>query len=562
MKHSFGQKIVIIGAVVLLLAYGSYGQDLTHFKEKRVTFHGNLSATGIFYRSVGIMARKPPFTYILSGNFTLNVKGLALPFSFTYSDRNFNFRQPFNRFGISPKYKWITLHLGYRNISFSRYVLGGHTVLGAGVELTPGLFRFGAVYGRLRRRTNQATKIYEPLTDTLTSFTRKIISIKVGVGNAKNFFDVIVLRAADDSTSVDPSIKEIGKFPEANFVTGINSHFTFWRNIRFELEGAYSIYTDNQNTVLTGDVPDILTKIIPVNVTTHGSYALRSLLEYRSEKGLIFGLKYRRIAPEYQSMGTYFINNDLENITFHTGFRALKQKLHFNGSIGLERNNLQTARNATTKKLIGSAMLSYNPFRQFGITLNYSNYSINQQPGRVQIADSVKLYQTNGTLVVMPHLQLTGKNNKTAHFISLVFTRMNLDDKNSYTSSINSFSTTNYIFTYNITFVETGWSAIVTLNSNKVELSTGNSNNSGATLGMNKRFFKSKITTGITATVSQNKNDLQTLLVFNYGFTGQARLGKHHRIRIRLNFISKKDKALNNLQTNEQIGDLSYVYAF
>ncbi len=545
-----------------MVTFSSFGQDLSHFKENKITFHGNLSTTGIFYHSLGITARKPPFTYILSGNFTLNLKGLALPFSFTYSDRNFNFRQPFNQFGISPKYKWITLHLGYRNISFSKYVLGGHTILGAGIELTPGLLRFGAVYGRLRRRTNQATKIYEPLTDTLTSFTRKIISFKLGVGNRRNFFDLIVLRAMDDSTSISPSTKEIGKFPEANLVTGIHTHFAISTAIHFELESAYSIYTDNQNSALIDDIPGFVSKIIPINLTSHGSYALRTMLEYRNKKGLLFGLKYRRIAPNYKSMGTYFINNDLENITFNTGFKALKQKLHFNGSIGMERNNLKVARNATTKKLIGSAMLSYNPVRQFGITINYSNYSINQQPGRVQIADSVKLYQTNGTFMVMPHVQLLSKNNKTSHFISLVFTQMNLDDKNSYTSNINSFSTINYIFSYNITFIKAGLTALMTLNNNKVEMSTGNSSNAGGTIGISKRFFKNKITTGITTNISQNTNDQQTMLVFNYGLAGQARLGKHHRIRLRINFISKKDKTNDNQQANEQIGDLSYVFTF
>ena len=168
-------------------------QDLTHFKENKSSVHGSVAATGIFYNSRGITPRKTPFSYVLNGNLVVNLKGFILPFSFTYSDRNKSFRQPFNQFGLSPKYKWITLHLGYRNINFSKYVLGGHTIFGAGIELNPGKFRFGAVYGRLRKSTNQATNVNNPLNDTITSFTRKVMSIKIGVGTKKTFVDLIYM---------------------------------------------------------------------------------------------------------------------------------------------------------------------------------------------------------------------------------------------------------------------------------------------------------------------------------------------------------------------------------
>lgn len=562
MKTKFVKQISLILFFSFIALRGSYGQDITHFKENKTSFHGNLSATTIFYHTNGLTQRKPSFAYILGGNFTLNLKGFIFPFSFTYSDQNKSFRQPFNHYGVSPQWKWIKVHLGYRNINFSKYVLGGHTVLGAGLELTPGLFRFGIVYGRLQRKTNQATSIYNPISDTITSFTRKMISFKVGVGNRNNYFDFIVLRATDDSTSIDPSVKETGNFPATNFVTGINTHFTFTPTLHFEAEAAYSIYTANQNSVIAFDVPDFVNKVIPINLSSKGLLAVSALFEYKNKKGLKFGLKYRRIDPGYQSMGSYFINNDLENITFNTGFAAFKRKLRFNGSIGLERNNLKTARNATTKKVIGSAMFSYDPIRQFGITLNYSNYSINQQAGRIQIADSVKLYQTNGTFMVMPHVQLMSNDNKLSQFISIIFTRMKLNDKNIYTGSLNSFTTINNMINYTITFIPIGLSATAAVNYNKVNMSIGNSTNTGGSIGINKSFLKNKITTGFIANITQSKNAQQTYLVFNTGINGRMRLGKHHSFRIKVSLISTKDKTNSIQNSNEQIGDFSYVFTF
>jgi len=40
---------------------------------------------------------------------------------------------------MSPYYKWITIHVGYRNINYSQFTLAGHTILGAGIELHPGI---------------------------------------------------------------------------------------------------------------------------------------------------------------------------------------------------------------------------------------------------------------------------------------------------------------------------------------------------------------------------------------------------------------------------------------
>ena len=536
-------------------------QDLTNFKQNRSSVHGSFGTTGIFYNSSGITPRKTPFSYILNGNLVVNLKGLVLPFSFTYSDRNKSFRQPFNQFGMSPKYKWITLHLGYRNINFSKYVLGGHTILGAGIELTPGKFRFGAVYGRLRKSTNQATNIYNPLNDTIISFTRKMMSFKIGVGTNKNFIDLIVLRAADDSASISPTALEKGVFPSTNFVTGINTRLSLTKTLHMEAEAAYSIYTSNQNSIFRMEIPDFVQKIIPINISTKGYLAMRALLEYRNSKGFKFGLKYRRIDPGYQSMGTYFLNNDVENITFNSAFNLMKRKMNFSGSIGLERNNLKLARSATTKKLIGSAMVSYNPVKFFGITVNYSNYSINQQAGRIQIADSVKLYQTNGTFMVMPHLQFLSGNKKVSHFISLVYTQMELKDKNPSSIYNNSFTTTNNILSYNITFLSLYLTGTLSFNYNKVKMSSGNSTNTGGSVGLSKGFKKGKINLGFSINITQSKNNQQIMLVTTPALTGIARLGKHHSFKLKANIISNNNKTYNH-SSLEEIGDLSYVFTF
>jgi len=261
-------------------------------------------------------------------------------------------------------------------------------------------------------------------------------------------------------------------------------------------------------------------------------------------------------------MGTYFINNDVENLTVNAGFNAFKRKLRFSGSIGLERNNLNTARNATTKKVIGSAMVSYDPIRIFGITINYSNYSINQQQGRIQIADSVKLYQSNGTFMVMPHFQFFNSKNTISQFVSLVFSEMKLNDKNPASNYNNSFTTINNMLSYSITFVPIVLSVNASINYNKVNMTVGNSTNTGGTLGISKGFLKNKLSLGLTVNLTQSVNDQQTMLVFTPSFNARAKIGKHHSLRLKANIISNHNVTNNNLSSTEQIGDFSYVFTF
>ena len=138
-----------------LCSLTAYSQDLSTIKnEKPFAISGRIDARTIMYSSSGIDGRRSPFTYILSGAPTLSFYGITVPITFTISEQERNFSQPFNQIGLSPTYKWLTLHGGYRNVRFSPYTLAGHTVLGGGAELRPGKWEIGFMTGRLNRSTS------------------------------------------------------------------------------------------------------------------------------------------------------------------------------------------------------------------------------------------------------------------------------------------------------------------------------------------------------------------------------------------------------------------------
>ncbi len=416
---------------------------LPSFSQKK-QISGGLSATSIFYNAKGIDNRKDPFSYILSGNVNIPFFGSSLPFSFLINNHSNQFGQPFNRFGLSPKYKWATLHLGYRNIKFDPLVFNGHQVLGAGLELNPGKFRFGAVVGKFRGDLNLAKKVDEISIDSLGQYSRKGFAVKMGIGSNKSFFDLIFLKVSDELPTIPQTTSDIIKPPSANTALGFNTKMSFSPQLAFTMNAAYSIYTTNlySKTIDLGEsfIFDVLP---PLNLSTEHYYAIKSALSYKPNSNLLFAVKYRRIEPGFKSMGLYFLQSDAENITLNTSISLWKNKIKMTGAIGGERNNLNGIRGTTSKRTIGSASLNFNPNKNFGLTANYSNFSINQYGDVVQIADSIKLYQTNSQFAVVPRYIIYGE--KVNHVIMIMYNSSNMNDKNPNTNKITEFKLTNYM---------------------------------------------------------------------------------------------------------------------
>ena len=151
------QTLLLAMITMLLSVVISQSQDIENLKDaKALEIKGSLSASAIFFDVNGRKSSRQPFSWLLRGDPIFYIYGIALPVSIVVSEQERDFRQPFNRFGISPTYKWVKLYAGYQNLNFSTYSLAGHAITGAGVELTPGKFRFAYMHGRLLRAVNSS----------------------------------------------------------------------------------------------------------------------------------------------------------------------------------------------------------------------------------------------------------------------------------------------------------------------------------------------------------------------------------------------------------------------
>lgn len=562
MKHCFLHLLPYLFTAVLFCPYPSYSQQLENIKnEKPVTFHGNIGANIIGYNVKGIEKRMDPFSLVFAGNATLSLYGINMPFSFRLSDKKADYTQPFNQFGLSPSYKWITIHGGYRNLKFSDFTLAGHTFLGAGIELNPGKFRFGAIYGRFKKNNGQ----FENERDTIKNFNRKGYAIKVGVGSRKNFVDLILLNIKDDSLSLSDFNGTSSANPEQNAVIGINSFFTLSKTLTFETEIAASLFTTNASIpgIISSEDGAMLrrvNKFIIINESSEFTTAARSSLNYKSKK---FGLKaeYRRIDPKYKSMGAYYFNDDIENFTLAPSVPLFHKKLYIRGSIGLQRDNLRNSKLATTVRTISSTNLSFNPVPIFGIDINYSNYSNNQKAGRMPVIDTLKLFQTTSNLSISPRLMFT--NTRMNHMVLLLFNRSGLHDKNARTAEYSESTATIINLNYSINFNEQMLGLIAGFNHTLLENIVGQNKVTGFTAGGSKSWMEGAINVGLNSSVMRSDYASEKGWIYVNSLNGSYQANKHHNIRLGIYFTQQiyPDGSINK-NFNEIKGDLSYAYTF
>jgi hypothetical protein len=564
------KKYLLLFALICLGHYRLFAQDLDNIgHQKPITLSGSIQAQGIFYNANGIQNRRAPFTYYFSGDPTISIYGIDIPLSFAVSQADRSFRQPFNQYGLSPTYKWVTVHLGYRDVSFSPYTLGGHTMLGAGIELNPGKLRVGFMYGRLNRATtiDTTTQALVPF-----SFSRKAFAAKLGYGTERNFFELSYLSAKDDSTTKPTGLTAQQSYisPAKNDVVGYVSRFSMFRYFIFESDGALSLYTNDINSPieLNNGGSSILNKLrstFGLNGTSAYYTAFSAGLGYKSRNyGL--KLKYKRVDPDFQTMGAYYFSSDYENWTVNPSANLNKGKIRFNGSLGFQHDNLKDQKAATNHRVVGSFNAGVDITKSLSVDAVYTNFSDNQKAQTVLFADSLKIVQTTQTITVMPRYMII--NADLVQIISGSMTRNSLNDYNNFYSTdavSRSIKTTQYMLSYNVNFTKKMLNAYVNVSDTKLTGQGMQNSYRSATLGGSKIFFQ-KLQTGLSGTVTSSKAlAADDAIIINA--TGNLAYRVTKKQLVSLNFFLTNNKAKNVMpqsQPNftETRGELSYILSF
>ncbi len=528
-------------------------------KPVRVT--GSLSAYAGVYAASGSEARNQPSPFGLNGVVTISLPGgISLPFSATLGNQGSAFRQPFNQFGVSPTYRWITVHAGYRNVRFSPFTLAGHTFLGGGVELNPGKLRIGAVYGRFNKAIE--SDLADP--NVLPSFRRTGYALKLGYGTASNYFDVVLLKAADDTASARLRADERRVAPAENAVLGVTSRLNFLeRKLFLELDGAVSAYARDTRAAavaVEGTGPgSLFLRLFTPRLSSQVTTAVQVGLGYR---GKVVGLKlqYKRVEPNFLTMGAYYFQSDIESYTLAPSLNLLGGKVRLLGSLGLQHDNLSSHKAARTGRTIGSFTLAYNPVPSFGLDLQFTNYGISQRAGLRPVIDTLKLAQN--TFSALANLRYSVQSPLFSHTVTLTAQRQQLQDLNARTAVFTENTNTFLSLGYYAQQTEKGVGANLSGSYTQTDLAQGGALRFfGPSLGLNVATLNRVLTADLTGSYLFNRQEELRGKVINASLTLGYLLAPRHHINLLGSYLNS-DTGLAEQRFNEWRGTAGYTLTF
>lgn len=526
---------------------------------RKVNLSGQIELYAGLYRASGIAPRNPASPLGINASATLELPGgVYIPFSATIGNQGAAYQQPFNQFGASPTYKWAKAHLGYRNVNFSPFTLGGHTFLGAGVELNPGLFRVGAVVGRFNKAIEQ--NLANP--DIIPAFQRKGYAVKLGIGRPNNYFDLIAFKAKDDLSSIaTDSVTNTLTQPGENMVLGASSRLLIFRKFTFEGDAGLSGYTqDVRDTEVQYDAKtaEVLGPFFTARQSTTVTFAGQSAIGYRSK---VFGVKlqYKYIEPGYRTMGAYYFQNDLKSYTIAPELTLAKGKVRLLGSYGIQEDNLRKNKSNQMARQIGSFMAAINPAQIFGIDLQVSNYGIAQRAGLRPVIDTLRLEQNNFSWMVNTRLNFLGSS--ASNLFMLTFSEQRLNDLNAETQDLTENRNLNANLSWVFNHIGAQLGINLSLMYNKTTLPLGKELQFyGPSLGFNKRLGE-RFNAGIQGSYLLNKQNDVDGSILNATAQAAYQLRRNHELALQITYLNS-NTGIASERFNELWGNLGYYFRF
>lgn len=494
-------------SVRMQAAITSTSQNLDEFSFKKgLTMNGGLSFSNSFYSGSDSLVYRDPYAMFLNGNLNFNLWGISMPFSFSYSNTQKSYTQPFNRFKLDPRYKWVHLLVGTNVMEMSKYTLSDHDFTGVGVELTPGNWNISGMYGRLKKAVEFDSKVENYST---VSYKRMGYAAKVGYDASFGEYNVTFFHGEDDKNSLDDEVPmECYLTPQEN--TAVSASVTQKFLKYFYVHGEYAVSIYNSNILTEEDEPaktgNILDRILGRNVSERYVDACNAALGYQ---GQVWGvaLQYERVAPYYTTLGGYYFTNDLENFTLTPNVKLMKGKLTLSGNFGLQYNNLNGDNANDTHHVVYSANASYSSGKAWNASLSFSNFTTYTKlkpvsyPYYTDALDSLNFYQLSRSL--SGSVSYTFGSEAVVDVISgnAAYQTANIFQEDKLTS-FSDFYSGGLSFSQQIAAWAMGWSLF--LNGSFSDASSSETSYFGPGAALNKGFFRNRLTTGISCNYNWN----------------------------------------------------------
>nr|WP_321450586.1 hypothetical protein [uncultured Carboxylicivirga sp.] len=345
--------------IILLCIHTAYSQQLDQIgKKDAVKVNGGINVNQVYRSNAG--SGVDPYAMVITGNVNTSLYGFSVPLSFSWSNRQWTYTQPFNQFSLSPSYKWVTAHMGWSSMSFSPYSLSGHSFSGGGVDLTPGdKFKFSAMCGQLLKAAPGDTiQNFDP------QYRRMGTGFKASYNTSIGEVGVHLFYGSDNTDKPVEYIDSLGILPQENMVLGTT--FSLRPLNRLAVQGEVSVSS------LSSDKR--ISKATDFNgAATHRYHAAKTNVSYSTNVGSIgAGVEY--VEPGYNTLGSYYMVNDFVNYTLNLATSLAKGKVTATANVGLRETNLNNQSETDQTDVVQNYNLSFVPSQKISFNASYSNF--------------------------------------------------------------------------------------------------------------------------------------------------------------------------------------------
>src|SRR5690606_30283428 len=171
----------------------------------------------------------------------------------------------------------------------------------------------------------------------------------------------------------DPFPIELELAPKDNTVVSMESELKIFQTASFRLEYAISGVTEDIRLAEARSQNGLLAYVLDENISTNYYKALNASLTYPAGKGTV-GAGYERIDPGYRTLGAYYFNNDLENITINASQTIFDNRINISINAGLQQDNLNREKSSDQQRIVSSINLNYSASERLGFNGSYSNF--------------------------------------------------------------------------------------------------------------------------------------------------------------------------------------------
>ncbi len=329
---------------------------------------GTAGTYGEVYKMQGREARRDPTRGQVYIRPVVTVFNMSFPFEIMVSTEETRFRQPFNRFGINPRWKWVTFHAGDFNARVNSYISGVH-IRGGGIDLKPKFFHINIVAGQSQKAVPQSY------------FKRKLWAVQMGIGKrSRSHWSVALLHAADDSNSIASTDNLT---PQENLL--LTTEFAlnlFHGKFRVGAEGAGSLHSLDErsapiDTTLRNQMPEGYTKffnsissLFTPRLSTRADYSYKLAGALRLRR-VSLQTRYAWFGPGFMSFGVPYLVNDRTQFNLNARILAIPRKVTLSGRFNSYHDNLRKDKISTNRRNYWQTGVDLRPVESLGMNLSF-----------------------------------------------------------------------------------------------------------------------------------------------------------------------------------------------